>query len=152
MSTSPSPTPLNLTLLLGDIARVAEGKLDILGAGFTVAPVPANIAVGLIVGVPWAALGGNYRIEIKLQSAEGDVVLNERSEPLITAWGDLAPHRPPGVVLGLPASLAMAWNFGGLPLEPDRQYRFQASVNGQDYPDAGITFSTVARMPGQIAS
>jgi hypothetical protein len=138
-------------MLLGDMARVSDGKLDVLGAGWAVATVPTNFGVGLLVDVPWSALGGNYHIEVKLQTAEGDVVLNDSGDPLLSVSHDLNPHRPPGVVLGLPATGAMAWNFGGVPLVADRQYRLQASVNGQDDPAAGVTFSTVASLPGQIA-
>jgi hypothetical protein len=41
------------TLILADYAQAAEGKLNVIGGGWTVTgPLPAPSAIGLIVDVP----------------------------------------------------------------------------------------------------
>jgi hypothetical protein len=146
-----STSPVVLTLLLGDVARVAEGKLDILGAGWSVTRTPANLGVGMLVEIPWAEIGPAHRIEVVLQDEEGQVLTKEDGEPVLKIDAELGAHRPPGVVLGLPVTIPIAITCTGVPLAPGHRFRLQAAVDGHDCPDSCVVFSTVPEAPGQIA-
>ncbi|HET9443025.1 MAG TPA: hypothetical protein VFO65_06860 [Acidimicrobiales bacterium] len=134
---------MKITLLLCDMARVAEGKLDVLGAGWTVAgPAPVNLGIGMLAEVPWADMGEQHRVELELVDGRGEVVPNEQGDPLFRVEAALHTERPAGVLLGSPAVVPMALNVNALPVPPGGRYTLRATIDGQSSVDWEVSFST----------
>ena len=134
---------MRIILLLGDLARVADGKLDVLGAGWTVAgPGPVNLGIGMLTQVPWAEMGEEHRVELVLVDSRGEVVPGENGDPLFRVEAALRTERPPGVLLGSPAVVPLALNVNNLPVPPGGRYSIRASVDGHTSVDWEAPFST----------
>lgn len=138
---------MNITLIVGDVARVAEGKLDVLGAGWTLCgPGPVNLGVGVLVEVPWAELGESHHFELVLLDHKGQVVPGPNGEPLMRIHAELATQKPPGVLLGAPQIVPMALNLNGVPVPPGGRYKLL--LTHKESPNVSWEWSFNTR-PGQ---
>lgn len=139
-------------MILADVARVSEGKLDVLGGGWTVCgPDPTPMAIGLLVEVPWVQVGQDHQLDLRLLDDQDQEVLNPEGNPLVRVDGNFEAPRPPGVLLGVPEILPAVLPIPPLPLEPGRRYRWRLSINGHTEPDWELAFSTrprAARLAG----
>lgn len=129
--------------MICDYARVADGKLDIIGGGWAylwAAEEPAMWAIFLAVNlsVPWARTNQDLEITARLLTEDHEPVLNDADEA-VQGGGNLRVGRPPtarpGVSLVVPFVLpfGLSLNFGG--------YVFEIS-EGQN---------VVTRVPFQVA-
>lgn len=129
-------------MVLADIARLSEGKLDLLGGGWNLTgPQPTPSAMGIFIEVPWAQMGDNHSFELALFTADGEIVTGPDGEP-VRVEGNFAAEKPPGVLLGTPAVVNVPINFGPLPLVAGKRYRWQLLIDGQTHPDWETTFNT----------
>lgn len=144
---------MNITLIVGDFARVVEGKLDVLGAGWTVCgPGPLNMGIGILAEVAWAEMDETHHIEFVLLDDKGKVVPDEKGDPLFKVNADLTTRKPPGVLLGAPQVFPMAFNVNGVPVPPGKRYRLMVTHNGN--PNIGWDWSFNSRPndgPQQLA-
>src|SRR6266849_4778866 len=66
---------MRVTMLLADAAQVADGKLYILGGGWTITgPGPSPFAIALKFEVPWSRSKQKHRVSIDLLDADGRAV------------------------------------------------------------------------------
>lgn len=133
-------------MLLCDAAQVADGKLFILGGGWSLTgpdPAPSAIAIKLEVG--WNEAEAAHHWELFLVDADGREVVIETPEGthLIEIRGDFQVGRPEGVPLGSPVDLPLAINLGPLPLAPGSRYTWRLSVDGET--DEGWTLGFTTR-------
>jgi len=134
---------MKVTMILGDLARVAEGKLDVLGGGWSVTgPDPSPSAIGLIIEIPWAQTGVSHPFELLLLDAEGVPVLNAEGDAVARFAGEMETARPPGVLLGGPFVIPLALNIPPLPLPAGGRYRWQLHIDGSSNIDWELAFST----------
>lgn len=128
---------MQATLLLADYAVVQDGKLNLIGAGWTVISggdraVP--IGIGVIFAVPWDQANQPHEFQIKLVDEDGKQAMFQTNpegpgEPLIIP-GQFEVGRPPGVPPGTTLQSVIAINLGPLPLPPGRGYAWRLELDG----------------------
>lgn len=121
---------MQVTLILADAAKTADGKLFVLGGGWTVCgPVPGPMAVGVILEFPPDhPESRNYEIGLELlrddedTDSDGQSVLSIAS---VTGTITVTAEDPPRT-----QSLVAAFNFPPLPLKPGAAYAWQLAIDG----------------------
>lgn len=140
---------MNVTLLLADSAQAVLGKLYILGGGWSVTgPDAAVMALAVKIEVPWDRGNDRHHWSLELLDADGQPVElpgppNGEHQP-VRLEGDFEPGRPPGLKPGTPLDVAMAFNFGPMPLPADGRYRWQFNVGADTW---SVGFSTRPGIP-----
>jgi hypothetical protein len=134
-------------MMLCDSAQVADGKLYILGGGWSViGPGSMPSAVALKIDVDWTAAGRPHHWELFLVDEDGHSVLIEtpEGERPMEVGGDITVERPPNLREGSPIDVALAVNFGPLPLEGGKRFMWRLTIDGETHPDWVLAFSTRA--------
>jgi hypothetical protein len=118
-------------MVLGDFARVAEGKLDILGAGWKLTgPGPATFGVGLIIETFPGEFGASHKLVLELVDEDGQLVQTpEEDEPLLRLEGDVEVIPPPGHPPALPLVLPIGFNAANIPLPAGRRLEFRLWID-----------------------
>jgi hypothetical protein len=132
-------------MLLADSAQVADGKLYILGGGWSLTgPDPSPSAVAIKLEVGWNETGVDHHWELFLEDADGQPVMiptPEGTQP-VEIRGDLSVGQPEGIIEGTPIDVPMAINLGPLPLNPGTRFTWRLLVDGEVLPGGQISFST----------
>lgn len=126
---------MDVHLVLCDWAEVLNGKLYLMGAGWSrvIPGQPLLIAVAVLLKVPWTKTNEQHRLEIAFVDADNNPVTTQ-----INPQGDMQPvriegrfevGRPPGLKVGTDIDSPMAFKIGPLVLNPGR-YEFQLSIDG----------------------
>ena len=132
-------------MLLADSAQVADGKLFILGGGWSVTgPEPVPSAVAVKVGVDWHEFNTNHHWELFLEDADGKLVQFETPEgtQTIEVRGDFSATEPTGVPAGTPVDVPIAVNFGPIPLAPGARFTWRMVIDGETLSGALVSFTT----------
>jgi hypothetical protein len=138
---------MRVTMLLCDSAQVADGKLYILGGGWSlIGPDPAPTAVALKIDVDWTEVERPHHWELFLVDEDGQPVLAETQEGTqpIEVRGDFEVARPTEIAEGTPVSVALALNFGPLPLLAGGRFAWRLMIDGAAQDDWSLSFSTRA--------
>ena len=115
-------------MLLADSAQVADGKLYILGGGWSVTgPDPTPSAVAMKVMVDWHEFNSNHHWELFLEDADGQPVSFDT---------------PDGVPVGTPVDVPIAVNFGPIPLQNGSRFTWRMVIDGDSLPGATVSFTT----------
>jgi hypothetical protein len=114
-------------MLLCDAAHQVGGKLYILGGGWThaVTKGPLNMALGIVIAVPWERT--NERLPIQAELLTDDGVPVNLGGLYVKADGQIEVGRPPGVKAGSEINAVLALPFTGIALAPGG-YVWQLSV------------------------
>lgn len=128
-----NPNQLQLKLLLGDYAVTTEGKLTLVGGGWSQTTGLVPSAVALVAKVPSSWSGQTFRLEITLYDEDGNRVAHAPQAQLEIHAGD--GPRP-----GVPSDFTKALNISPFPLIPNRSYTWRATVDGHTRPEWGETF------------
>ena len=132
-------------MLLADSAQVADGKLYVLGGGWSlIGPDPVPTAIALKIDVDWNEVDQPHHWELYLVDEDGRPALAETPEGMqsIEVRGDFEVSRPDSVPAGSPVDVALAVNFGPLPLEPSTRYTWRLTIDGHSQEDWLLPFST----------
>ncbi|HUY86863.1 MAG TPA: hypothetical protein VMU77_07080 [Acidimicrobiales bacterium] len=132
-------------MILCDSAQVADGKLYILGGGWSVTgPMPMPSAIAVKVEVDWHEVDELHHWEIFLVDEDGHPVMVETPEggQALEVRGDFQVTRPEGLPAGSPVDFSLAINMGPLPLEPARRYTWKLSIDGVSDETWLLSFST----------
>jgi hypothetical protein len=133
-------------MLLADYAQVADGKLTVVGGGWSmIGPEPMPFGIALLVLVPWDQANRKHLMRLELVDSDGAPVLMEAPDGVevpVVFFDDLEFEvgRPAGVKPGTPLDLPLAINSGALPLEPGR-YEWRLSIDGESDADWRLAFS-----------
>ena len=141
---------MRTTLLLGDYARVAEGKLDVIGGGWTfTGPDPVTMGIGIIVEVPWDLANTTHQLALELLDPDGNLVQLDGPEgpQTIQLATEFEVGRPAGQLAGTPIPFPMAVNVNAVPLPPGQRYEWRVSIDGETHEDWTLRFQTRARPP-----
>ena len=141
---------MRTTLILGDFARVAEGKLDVIGGGWTyTGPDPVTMGLGIIVEVPWDQANTTHELALSLLGADGRPVELPGPDGMQTI--QLATQfevgRPAGQAAGTPIPFPLAVNVNAVPLPPGERFEWRLEINGQTHEDWSLRFQTRPRPP-----
>jgi len=132
---------MKVTLLLADAAQVVQGKLYILGGGWSITgPDPTPYAIAVKIDVPWLETNRRHRLELDLVDSDGQPV-RVNDQPLVVS-GEFEVGRPPGLPPGTPLDVVLAINIGPLPLSPGAAFVWRCSINGHSEEHWQLTFTT----------
>jgi hypothetical protein len=132
-------------MLLADSAQVADGKLFILGGGWSVTgPDPTPSAVAIKVAVDSHEFNVPHHWELFLEDADGQQVRFETPEgsQIIEVRGDFSATAPADVPVGTPVDVPIAVNFGPIPLGDGQRYTWRMVVDGETLPGGLVSFTT----------
>ena len=136
---------MKVTMMLADFAQVADGKLTIVGGGWSVTgPMPVTFAIAVLFEVPWDRANEKHRFRLDLVDADGHVVFaeTEEGEEPVVIEGEFEAGRPPGLKPGTPLDVPIAINLPGPPVPPGGRYEWRLTVNGAHESDWRLPFST----------
>ncbi|MBW4029086.1 MAG: hypothetical protein HIU57_00215 [Acidobacteria bacterium] len=136
---------MNVTMLLADSAQVAEGKLYILGGGWSLSgPEPVPSAVAIKVEVDTHEFDRMHHWELFLEDADGQLVQFESPEgpQTIEIRGDFSASAPDGVPAGTPVDVPIAVNLGPIPLRPNSRFTWRLVIDGESLNGATASFTT----------
>ncbi len=136
---------MRVTMLLADYVQIAEGKLTIVGGGWSVTgPMPVPFGVALLFEVPWDRANMSHRFRLELVDADGEpvVVPTDESEQPLVIEGEFEAGRPPGLRPGTPLEVPIAINVPGAPIPPGGRYEWRLFVNEETEEDWRLAFST----------
>jgi hypothetical protein len=136
---------MKVTLLLADAAEAVNGKLYILGGGWSVTgPDPAPMAIAIKIEVPWDQGNDVHKLRLWLVDADGQPVEADgpEGEVPIVLDADFETGRPAGVKPGTPLDLTMAVTLGPLELEPGSRFEWRLSIDGVEDDEWRVAFST----------
>ena len=145
-------------MMLCDAAQVSDGKLYILGGGWSMTgPDPVPSAVALKIDVDWHEAETSHHWELFLEDADGRPVLMETpdgSQP-VEVRGEFSVSQPQGIPEGSPIDVALAVNLGPIPLAPGTRFAWRLTIDGDSLPGASLGFTTrprdvVAERPSTI--
>lgn len=125
---------MKAAMLLADAAQVADGKLYILGGGWSVTgPEPAPMALALKVEVPWDQANMRHEWMLTLSDQDGSPVFlpTPEGDHPVELGGEFEVGRPAGLAPGTPIDLPLAINLAPLPLAPGGRYCWQLAINGE---------------------
>jgi hypothetical protein len=135
---------MRATMLLADYAVVSDGKLTIVGGGWSqTGPEPAPFGIALLIQVPWDQANTLHSFRVELLDADGGpVVLDspEEEEQEVAFGGEFEVGRPPGLKPGTPLDFPLAMNSTPLPLEPGR-YEWRLTIDGESRQDWSLAFT-----------
>jgi hypothetical protein len=139
---------VNVTMLLCDAAQVADGKLYVLGGGWSMTgPDPVPSAIALKIDVDWHEAEVPHHWELFLEDADGRPVMVETAEGSqpVEVRGEFTVTHPPGVPEGSPIDVALAVNLGPIPLAPGTRFVWRLMIDGEALAGASLGFTTRAR-------
>jgi hypothetical protein len=144
---------IKAVVLLGDYAVVPDGKLSIIGAGWTfTGPDPVPSGLGLVIEVPWDQANRRHTWSLFLKDSDGNVFTDDAGNPL-ELGGEFEAGRPPGHPAGTPITMTQAINIGPLPLQPGSRYEWVLTIDGQEDEDWKVGFNVRPRPgPTRMAS
>lgn len=145
---------MKVTLMLADAAQVADGKLNVLGAGWCLTgPQPCPSAVAGIIEVPWNLTNTNHSFRFELIDLDGNPVLmpGPHGEEPVVIPGNFEVGRPPGLRTGSYQPVPIAVNIGPMPLPPGGHFEWRFSINDQRNEDWRLAFSTRPDAKSQAA-
>jgi len=145
---------MKVTMMLADAAQAVQGKLYILGGGWSTAgPDPTPMAIAIKVEVPWDEANRPHRLKLALVDGDGQPVIvpTATGDRPLELGAEFEVGRPPGLRPGTPLDLPLAMNLGPLPLQPDRRYVWRLSIDDHSEEDWQVSFSTrPAQGPGPV--
>jgi hypothetical protein len=134
---------MKATMFLADYAVVSDGKLTIVGGGWSqTGPEPASFGIGLLIQVPWDQANTVHSFSVELLDADGVAVVLEtpEEEQAVAFGGEFEVGRPPGLKPGTPLDFPVAMNSTPLPLEPGR-YEWRLEIDGEGRQDWTLPFT-----------
>jgi hypothetical protein len=128
-------------LLLCDYAEAISGKLYVMGGGWTTCPPgPRQMAIAVRVMVPWNEANTKHTLTLFLQDEHGKTLELGDPPTKVMQDGSFEVGRPPGVPTGSEIDFTVVFGFIGLPLEPNKSYRWQLEINSE--PSGHASFRT----------
>jgi hypothetical protein len=157
--------PLSAKAMLCDFAEVTGGKLFVSGAGINLVtsaasepPHPVNVALAVLVQIPWTATNQEHRLTVELVSDKDTrperVSINdqipagdpESNKGLVIALFNVG--RSPVMQAGEQTLMPVALPMFGLPLPQLGSYFFSISLDGTEVDR--VSFRMVGMLPGMF--
>jgi len=140
---------VKVTMLLADFAQVADGKLTIVGGGWSLTgPEVVPFGIAMLIQVPWDRANERHVMRLELVDADGQQVMveaEEGEEQPVVFFDDFQFEvgRPPGLKPGTFLDFPVAINSAPLPLEPGT-YEWRLTIDGASDADWRIPFTVRA--------
>jgi hypothetical protein len=123
----------SVVALLCDSAQVADGKLFILGGGWSLTgPGPFVHSLALKLDVPWNQANARHTLSAVLATEDGVPVRVGDDPGEVRLDTQFEVGRPPGVKPGTPLEFPLAVNFGPMELPAGSRYAWLFEVDGSE--------------------
>lgn len=142
-------------MLLCDAAQVAEGKLNLLGGGWTETTAgAAPHSIAMLFHVPWNDANRRLRIRLSLMTSDGQSVMQQGplGELPIQIDGEFEVGRPAGTPQGASIDVPIAINVPPLPLAAGARYLWKLFIDDASTPDYELPFSTRPPLGGPLGA
>jgi len=134
---------MKLTMLLADAVQAVNGKLYVLGGGWSIAgPELAPSGLAIKIDVPWDEANKKHRFRLALLDADGRAVMVPGGQAAVEVSGEFEAGRPAGLRPGTPLDVVLALNIGPLLLDADSRYVWRCWIDEQTREDWEVSFST----------
>lgn len=136
---------MKVTMMLADAAQVADGKLNILGGGWSVTgPMAVPFAIALMIEVPWHLANHQHAFKLEVIDLDGNLVQVPTPEDTttVTFEGQFEVGRPPGTRSGAMLPFVAAINSGPIPWPTGASYEWRLSIDGKAHEDWRLAFTT----------
>lgn len=143
---------MRAVVLLCDAAQVCEGKLYILGGGWSVSgPGPIQMAVAVKVDVDWNETNQSHRLDLELLDDAGEPFRapGPSGDAPIRFEVQFEVGRPPGVSEGTRIVLPFAFPTISAQLPPASRFTWRLSIDDRRDPNWETQFTTRPPVPGQ---
>ena len=135
-------------MLLADFAQVSDGKLTVVGGGWSLTgPDPVPFGIAILIRVPWDQANYGHVMTLELLDADGNPVEVETEEGVqpVVFFDDFPFEvgRPAGLKPGTPLDFPVAVNSGPLPLVSG-VYEWRLTIDGETDDDWRLPFSVRA--------
>ncbi|MEJ2869774.1 hypothetical protein WCD74_18545 [Actinomycetospora sp. OC33-EN08] len=136
-------SPVQASLILCDAATAepTSGKVNMLGAGWSVTSSPTGPqAVAVLIKIPWDRTNQQIPLRLQLMTTDGAPVRLEQAEGdgRVGAEAHVEAGRPPGTAPGSHISAAFVLNVAPLPL-PAGRYEWRLEIDGDTVAVADFT-------------
>ena len=125
---------MKVTMLLADFAQVLNGKLYVMGGGWSIiAPMSGASSIAGKIGVPWNETNRKHSLKIELLDSDFRPVLIPTpggNAPLVIG-ADFEVGRPAGLIQGSSLDMPFAFNIGSLNLLPGKRYLWKLFIDGK---------------------
>lgn len=139
---------LRVNVMLADYAQVADGKLNVLGGGWSVTgPDPSPFAIAGLFEVPWHLADQLHTFRFELIDMDGTAVMCRTPDGMQEVFfeGSFELGHPADAKPGSVQRVPFALNGGMLPLEPGTHYEWRLSVDGGVHDGWRLPFATRSR-------
>lgn len=139
------PDRWGIVMLLADSAVVSEGKIFMLGGGWSITSAPTPpFAVVVKIEVPWNETNERHTLSLELLNDDYTAVTisSGEQEVALVATGQFEMGRPPGVAKGTALDLPIVFSFQSLNLQPDHRYVWRLSIDASPEQVRTLVFST----------
>lgn len=137
--------------MLADFAQAVNGKLYIMGGGWSILGAQGNpTAIAIKIEVPWNEANRKHNLKLELLDADYRPVplpAPTGPSPLVIS-GEFEVGRPAGLLPGTPIDVPLAFNIGPLPLAQGQRYLWKLTINGKTNEHWEVAFSTRPAGPG----
>jgi hypothetical protein len=136
---------MKVTMMLADFAQVVNGKLYIMGGGWSIlGSTPSPTAVAIKVEVPWNETNRKHNLKVELLDSDYRPVLipTPVGNSAVVIGGEFEVGRPAGLIQGSPLDVPFAFNIGPLPLEPGKRYIWKLTIDTNSDENWQVAFST----------
>ena len=126
--------------MIADFARVANGKLDVIGGGWSMmnAQGPFGFFVAALFQIPWDQTNAKHTFKLELLDADGQVFRSRAARP---SRGRRVRGRPAGgAEAGNPVDAPLVVPFGPLELEEGR-YELRLTIDDETKEDWFVAFT-----------
>ncbi len=132
-------------MLLADFAQVLEGKLYIMGGGWSLTgPQPSLSAIAVKIEVPWNEANRKHNLKLDLLDSDYHAVVVPTpvgNSPVVIS-GDFEVGRPAGLKAGTPIDVPVAFPIGPLPLKAGERFVWKLTIDGDTNDNWQVAFST----------
>ena len=130
-------------MLLADSAQIADGKLYILGGGWSITgPDPSPSSIVIKLNVDRHEVGMVHHWELVLEDADGQLVTVGDDQQAIEIRGEFSVGAPQGLPDGTPVDFPIALGIPPLDLKPSSRFQWRLYIDGDTLPGGTVAFST----------
>lgn len=142
---------MEATVLLCDAAQSVNGKLYILGGGWSITgPRPTPSALAIKLDVPWTDANRPILVKAQLVDPDGQLVLlpaPDGTSKSVEIEMQVEVGRPPGLLPGTTLDSTVAISLPPLPLPTGSRFVWQVEIDGESKPHWQIAFTTRPAAP-----
>ncbi len=121
------------TVLVCDAAQVADGKLYVLGGGWSLCgPGPFVHSLAVKIDVPWDQANRKHALTARLVNEDGAPVALGDPPQELRFESEFEVGRPPGMVEGTPLIVPFAIGLGPIDLPADAGYSWIVEIDGSE--------------------